>query len=111
MIRPPDPAIRWVTMRYMPIHSSEAFRRLVDLAFRDARTAPERRDLSDLPQGRPSAPGFRQALRASTDACPSARCVVSGTERALWTAIRRALMMIVSAIDAYLKESAPSGKR
>jgi hypothetical protein len=36
---------------------------------------------------------------------------VSASERVLWTAIRRALMMIVGAIDAYLKEPAQSGER
>ena len=36
MIRPPDPAISGVTMRYMPIGSGEAVRRLAHLAFRDA---------------------------------------------------------------------------
>jgi len=36
MIRPTDPAISGVTMRYMPIGSGEAVRRLVHLAFRDA---------------------------------------------------------------------------
>jgi len=39
MIRPPDPAIRGTTMRYMPIGSAEVVRRLAHLAFRDARTA------------------------------------------------------------------------
>jgi hypothetical protein len=39
MIRPPDPAISDVTMRYMPIGSAEAVRRLVHLAFRDCATA------------------------------------------------------------------------
>jgi hypothetical protein len=39
VIRPPDPAIRGTTMRYMPIGSAEAVRRLVHLAFRDCATA------------------------------------------------------------------------
>jgi hypothetical protein len=39
LIRPPDLAMVGTTMRYMPITSSEAVRRLVHLAFRDAHTA------------------------------------------------------------------------
>src|SRR4051812_36569865 len=39
MIRPPDPAIIGTTLRFMPIRSHEAVRRLVHLAFRDARSA------------------------------------------------------------------------
>ncbi|HZO25091.1 MAG TPA: hypothetical protein VFH48_03750 [Chloroflexota bacterium] len=39
MIRPPDPAIRGTTMRYMPVTSAEAVRRLAHLAFRDCTTA------------------------------------------------------------------------
>lgn len=39
MIRPPDPAIRGTTQRYMPIGSAEAVRRLVHLVFRDAHSA------------------------------------------------------------------------
>jgi hypothetical protein len=39
MIRPADPAISGVTMRYMPIGSAEAVRRLAHLAFRDCSTA------------------------------------------------------------------------
>jgi hypothetical protein len=39
MIRPPDPAIVGTTLRYMPIGSAEAVRRLVHLAFRDCTTA------------------------------------------------------------------------
>jgi hypothetical protein len=38
-IRPPDPAVRGTTLRYMQIGSAEAVRRLVHLAFRDAHTA------------------------------------------------------------------------
>lgn len=38
MIRPLDPAILTPTMTYMPIGSAEATRRLLHLAFRDART-------------------------------------------------------------------------
>jgi hypothetical protein len=36
---------------------------------------------------------------------------VSDRDRVLWTAIRRALMMVVTAIDMYLKEPASTGKR
>jgi hypothetical protein len=39
MIRPPDPAVTTTTMRYMPIGSAEAVRRLVHLAFRDCTAA------------------------------------------------------------------------
>src|SRR4051794_24665594 len=39
LIRPADPAIRGVTMTYMPIGSAEAVRRLAHLAFRDAHSA------------------------------------------------------------------------
>lgn len=39
MIRPPDPAISGITMRYMAIDSAEAVRRLLHLAFRDAHAA------------------------------------------------------------------------
>ena len=38
-IRPPDPTIAGTTMTYMAIKSDDAVRRLLDLAFRDARTA------------------------------------------------------------------------
>jgi hypothetical protein len=38
-IRPPDPAIVGTTMRYMPIRSHEAVRRLVHLAFRDCHSS------------------------------------------------------------------------
>jgi hypothetical protein len=36
---------------------------------------------------------------------------VSDRDRILWTAIRRALMMAVAAIDAYLKEPTPTNRR
>jgi hypothetical protein len=36
---------------------------------------------------------------------------VSERDRILWTAIRRALMLAVAAIDTYLKASAPAGQR
>jgi hypothetical protein len=36
---------------------------------------------------------------------------MDGRDRILWTAIRRALMLAVAAIDAYLKAPAPSGRR
>jgi hypothetical protein len=39
MIRPPDPAITGTTLRYMPIGSADAVRRLVHRAFRDCVTA------------------------------------------------------------------------
>lgn len=38
-IRPPDPAVSGTTLSYMPIGSSEACRRLLHLAFRDAHSA------------------------------------------------------------------------
>jgi hypothetical protein len=36
---------------------------------------------------------------------------VDERDRLLWTAIRRGLMLIVKAIDTYLREPAPTGKR
>jgi hypothetical protein len=36
---------------------------------------------------------------------------VSERDRQLWTAIRRALMMVVTAIDNHLKEPATADKR
>ena len=39
LIRPSDPAIVGTALRYMPITSADAVRRLVDLAFRDCHTA------------------------------------------------------------------------
>lgn len=39
LVRPPDPAVRGITLTYAPIGSAEACRRLVHLAFRDAHTA------------------------------------------------------------------------
>jgi hypothetical protein len=35
---------------------------------------------------------------------------MSERDRLLWTAIRRALMMVVSAIDSYLKEPAQTSR-
>jgi hypothetical protein len=36
---------------------------------------------------------------------------VDERDRLLWTTVRRALMMIVNAIDSYLKEPAATGRR
>jgi hypothetical protein len=36
---------------------------------------------------------------------------VTDRDRILWTAIRRALMMVVTAVDTYLKEPVPTGQR
>lgn len=35
---------------------------------------------------------------------------MSDRDRLLWTAIRRALMMVVSAIDSYLREPTRAGR-